>query len=224
MAKRACCTRRSSNALAITKLWFGMAQQGLTTLGADATEAGLSEIVLVFEELGRASCPAPLLGAVAANLALAPGFAGLQRLIVCATEHVCVLGGHRFPAERVEVAPVDAEGRIDLAQLEGLLEGAPVTVTGSPIPLYITYRGGDGNDVELNTQFVINGTPGADNFVVRKSLTPGFNEYSTDSGATFTSPDQPSIPHVAIARITAVPLSPGGRVTPLGTLTFSRQP
>ena len=34
-------------------------------------EAGLREILLVFEELGRASCPAPLLGAVAANLALA---------------------------------------------------------------------------------------------------------------------------------------------------------
>ena len=40
-------------------------------------EAGLREIVLVFEELGRASCPAPLLGAVAANLAL--GDAAIER-------------------------------------------------------------------------------------------------------------------------------------------------
>ena len=48
-----------------------MAGQGLAALGADPAEAGLREIVLVFEELGRASCPAPLLGAVAANLALA---------------------------------------------------------------------------------------------------------------------------------------------------------
>jgi alkylation response protein AidB-like acyl-CoA dehydrogenase len=55
----------------VVKLWRGMAAQGLASLGADATEAGLREIVLVFEELGRASCPAPLLGAVAANLALA---------------------------------------------------------------------------------------------------------------------------------------------------------
>ena len=34
-------------------------------------QAGLREILLVFEQLGRASCPVPLLGAVAANLALA---------------------------------------------------------------------------------------------------------------------------------------------------------
>ena len=45
--------------------------QGLASLGAPTGEAGLREIMLVFEELGRASCPAPLLGAVAANLALA---------------------------------------------------------------------------------------------------------------------------------------------------------
>ena len=61
----------ANDAAAVTKLWQGMAQQGLATLGADRAEAGLGEIVLVFEELGRASCPAPLLGAVAADLALA---------------------------------------------------------------------------------------------------------------------------------------------------------
>jgi acyl-CoA dehydrogenase len=46
-----------------------MSEQGLTSLGADPAEGGLREIALVFEELGRASCPAPLLGAVSANLA-----------------------------------------------------------------------------------------------------------------------------------------------------------
>jgi alkylation response protein AidB-like acyl-CoA dehydrogenase len=55
---------------AIANLWLAMARQGLASLGSDETEAGLREIILVFEELGRASCPAPLLGAVAANLAL----------------------------------------------------------------------------------------------------------------------------------------------------------
>jgi len=55
-------------------LWRDLASQGLAALGADSAEAGLREILLVFEELGRASCPAPLLGAVAANLA----FAGQQ--------------------------------------------------------------------------------------------------------------------------------------------------
>src|SRR5262245_6829792 len=52
-------------------LWPAMARQGLSSLGSNAAEVGLREILLVFEELGRASCPAPLLGAVGANLALA---------------------------------------------------------------------------------------------------------------------------------------------------------
>src|SRR5262245_38754152 len=52
-------------------LWPAMARQGLASLGSDAAGVGLREILLVFEELGRAACPAPLLGAVAANLALA---------------------------------------------------------------------------------------------------------------------------------------------------------
>jgi acyl-CoA dehydrogenase len=61
---------QSGNAQAIAALWRGMAGLGLASLGSNATEAGVREILLVFEELGRAACPAPLLGAVAANLAL----------------------------------------------------------------------------------------------------------------------------------------------------------
>src|SRR5690349_14215288 len=56
---------------AVAALWPALAKQGLSSLGSDVAGVGLREIVLVFEELGRASCPAPLLGAVAANLALA---------------------------------------------------------------------------------------------------------------------------------------------------------
>ena len=62
---------RAGSAEAIAALWRDLAGQGLATLGADPAEAGLREILLVFEELGRASCPAPLLGAVGTNLALA---------------------------------------------------------------------------------------------------------------------------------------------------------
>jgi acyl-CoA dehydrogenase len=62
---------RASSAPAIAGLWRDLAGQGLAALGANPAEAGLREILLVFEELGRASCPAPLLGAVGANLALA---------------------------------------------------------------------------------------------------------------------------------------------------------
>lgn len=60
----------SNDHAAMAKLWHGMARLGLTSLGSDTGEIGLRDIVLVFEELGRASCPAPLLGTVAANLAL----------------------------------------------------------------------------------------------------------------------------------------------------------
>jgi cysteine desulfurase len=67
-------------------------------------------------------------GTEAANFALAPGFSGLKRLIVCATEHVCVLGGHRFSADAIEVAPVSADGRVDLERLETLLHGPPALV------------------------------------------------------------------------------------------------
>ena len=61
---------RADSPEAMAALWRDMAGQGLTALGGNPAEAGLRETLLVFAELGRASCPAPLLGAVAANLAL----------------------------------------------------------------------------------------------------------------------------------------------------------
>jgi alkylation response protein AidB-like acyl-CoA dehydrogenase len=61
----------AGNAEAVAKLWRAVARQGLASLGSNAAEVGLREIVLVFEELGRTACPAPLIGAVAVNLALA---------------------------------------------------------------------------------------------------------------------------------------------------------
>src|SRR5262245_62704764 len=67
---------------AIAKLWPAMARQGLATLGCDAAEVGLRETLIVFEELGRASCPAPLLGAVAANLALATQTSNAARALL----------------------------------------------------------------------------------------------------------------------------------------------
>ena len=74
---------RAGDAAAANRIWQSLARQGLTKLGFDADEGGLREILLVFEELGRASCPAPLLGAVIVNLLArrrgreGEGFAGL---------------------------------------------------------------------------------------------------------------------------------------------------
>ncbi|TCK31675.1 cysteine desulfurase [Ancylobacter aquaticus] len=43
-------------------------------------------------------------------------------LVVSAVEHAAVLRGHRFSAERVEVLPVDARGRVLLEALDAALE------------------------------------------------------------------------------------------------------
>jgi alkylation response protein AidB-like acyl-CoA dehydrogenase len=63
---------RAGDPQVVTAVWRGLADQGLSALGSDIAEAGVREIALAFEELGRAACPAPLLGAVAVNLAFAP--------------------------------------------------------------------------------------------------------------------------------------------------------
>jgi cysteine desulfurase len=61
-------------------------------------------------------------GAEAANAAVNPWFGGgqtaapLERLIVSAGEHACVLSGHRFTI--AEAAPLLADGRVDLDWLE----------------------------------------------------------------------------------------------------------
>ena len=44
----------------------------------------------------------------------------------------------------------------------------------------------------------------------------------TDGGATFLSPDVALAPRLPIAQIVTAPLSPAGRVLPLGTFTFTR--
>jgi hypothetical protein len=44
----------------------------------------------------------------------------------------------------------------------------------------------------------------------------------TDGGATFESPDLPLSPHLPVSRIVTSPLSPSGRVTPLGRLVVQR--
>ncbi|MFO1184271.1 MAG: cysteine desulfurase family protein [Bauldia sp.] len=66
----------------------------------------------------------------AANLALyseaahPSGHADAGRLIVCATEHVSVLQGHKFPPERVGTAAVDADGVVKVAELAARVAAA----------------------------------------------------------------------------------------------------
>ncbi len=69
-------------------------------------------------------------GTEAANLALSPAIAApglkapLARLIVGAGEHPCVLQGHRFAPGEVALAPLAADGRIDLSALAALIAAA----------------------------------------------------------------------------------------------------
>jgi cysteine desulfurase len=74
-------------------------------------------------------------GTEAANLALTPAIPApgrktpLTRLIMSAGEHPCVLRGHRFAPEATAIAPLLADGRLDLDALAGLLargDGAPM--------------------------------------------------------------------------------------------------
>lgn len=47
----------------------------------------------------------------------------MTRLVVCATDHPCLLSGGRFAPAMVSTVGVDANGVVDLAALEGLLAG-----------------------------------------------------------------------------------------------------
>ena len=62
--------QRQRDKASLAVLWQGLSDLGLTTLGSQAEEGGVRELVVVMEELGRAAAPAPVLGSALANLAL----------------------------------------------------------------------------------------------------------------------------------------------------------
>ncbi len=63
---------RAADARAIASIWQALAEHGLASLGSEPSEGGLREIAVVLEELGRAACPAPMIGAALANIILSP--------------------------------------------------------------------------------------------------------------------------------------------------------
>jgi len=69
----------------LTAIWRALGQQGVLSLGAGPEGAGLSEALVVMEELGRAGCPVPMVAAIVANLiaseapAFVPAIERMQR-------------------------------------------------------------------------------------------------------------------------------------------------
>ena len=62
---------QAADPAAVRGLWRELGALSLPDLGRDPETGGLREILLAFEELGRAACPAPLLGATIWNMILA---------------------------------------------------------------------------------------------------------------------------------------------------------
>ena len=71
----------SKDPAAVKRIWGELASLSIPDLGRNPEMGGLAEILLVFEELGRACCPAPLLGAVVANLLHEQGDAAARELV-----------------------------------------------------------------------------------------------------------------------------------------------
>lgn len=63
----------SDDPQAIRGIWEKLGEMSVPDLGRDPALGGMREILLTFEELGRACCPAPLLGALVVNLLAAAG-------------------------------------------------------------------------------------------------------------------------------------------------------
>jgi alkylation response protein AidB-like acyl-CoA dehydrogenase len=61
---------RSASPDEVSQIWKMLVGQGMAGLGSDPGQGGLSEIVVVLAELGRAACPAPMWSAALTNLAL----------------------------------------------------------------------------------------------------------------------------------------------------------
>lgn len=59
---------RARDASQVGAVWRELAALGITALGSDPAQGRLRELLVVLEELGRAGCPVPLLGAGLVNL------------------------------------------------------------------------------------------------------------------------------------------------------------
>jgi hypothetical protein len=113
---------------------------------------------------------------------------------------------HVFTGGNISVSPGSATAEFDISQRFPL-----VTLVSMVAPSPDWFVGVSGQSLFQNGQWTS---------ALRVSLDPW--DAGTDGGATFDSPDLTIVPRLPITRIITAPLSPSGRVTPLGTFTFSR--
>lgn len=126
---------RASDSAAVQSIWRGLAAQGVASLGADPDAGGLREVLLAFEELGRAACPAPLIGSVLVNTLLRryPGAPGaddaLSTALARGAASVAVAFG-RFDGDRAAGGASLANGAIEgrIAFVEGAASASHVLV------------------------------------------------------------------------------------------------
>ncbi|MFO1378563.1 MAG: acyl-CoA dehydrogenase [Steroidobacteraceae bacterium] len=97
---------REGGRASLEAVWTALVDQGLTALGRDPELGGLQEALVVLEELGRASCPAPFLSSLLANLALT------AREPACGGERVAVAFG-AFDGDANAGAVSLREGRLN---------------------------------------------------------------------------------------------------------------
>ena len=177
---------KSADPQAIAALWRELGAQGLTSLGADPAEGGFRELVLVFEELGRASCPAPLLGAMTANFALAP---------LCAASNA--------PDSAFELAAALVE---DIRQGKALVAAAYGAHDGDSDAGRVTVNG-DGSRCTLDGRIAfVEGAAGASHFIVLTDSPSGVAIVAADAaGLSFRETPGLAVPAFSELRFQEAP-------------------
>ncbi len=117
---------RATDAAAVTGIWGKLVAQGLAGLGTNASEGGVREIAIVMEELGRAACPAPMLGAALANLA---GCSQNERALIAFSFGAY---DHEPNAGAVDIADGRASGRLRFVEAAPGTTHLLVAVSNTP--------------------------------------------------------------------------------------------
>ena len=102
----------SADPAAVRGIWSELGSLGLPDLGSDPAMGGLREILLVFEELGRACCPAPLIGAIVANLVKKHGEGASDALLPSPSDSLYATGFGAYDGDGATGKVVFSDGKV----------------------------------------------------------------------------------------------------------------